>query len=188
MIKGVIFDCFGVLYGGSLEALAAKAPADKRQDAYDVNRAKDYGYIDHQEYLSQLSQIIGISIEEVDGIVSKYHIPNETLMEYSQGLRVRYKTGLLSNIGNDMIDDLFEGRVDDMFDMVLLSYSEGITKPSPEIFLLAADRMGLAPEECVMIDDLISNCEGADVAGMKSIQHVDNALTIAKLEKLLEVS
>jgi putative hydrolase of the HAD superfamily len=72
-----------------------------------------------------------------------------------------------------------------MFDVVFLSYKEGIAKPNPDAFRLAAEKLGLAPEECVMIDDIAENCEGAEVAGMQSIQHVTNESTIAQLTVLL---
>ena len=68
----------------------------------------------------------------------------------------------------------------------MLSYREGIAKPNPEIFTLAAERLGVAPSECVMIDDIAANCEGAEVAGMQSILHTQNNLTISKLTTLLE--
>ena len=42
-------------------------------------------------------------------------------------------------------------------------------KPDPEIFLKAADRMGLKPEDCLVIEDAILGVEAAKVAGMKCI-------------------
>ena len=69
MIKAIIFDCFGVLYGGSLGMLASLAPAERRQDVNDINTANDYGYIHYQEYLEQIGEIIGKSPAEVDVIM-----------------------------------------------------------------------------------------------------------------------
>jgi len=40
------------------------------------------------------------------------------------------------------------------------------TKPDPEIFLLAARRMGLAPAECVVVEDAPAGIEAARRAGM----------------------
>lgn len=42
-------------------------------------------------------------------------------------------------------------------------------KPDPESFLLAASKMGLLPEECIVIGDGISDMEGAKRAGMYAI-------------------
>ena len=44
-------------------------------------------------------------------------------------------------------------------------------KPQPEIYRLAAERLGVAPEECVFVDDLRENCEGAEAVGMTAIRH-----------------
>ncbi|MBJ7259076.1 MAG: HAD family phosphatase [Chthoniobacterales bacterium] len=39
-------------------------------------------------------------------------------------------------------------------------------KPDPSVFLLAADRLGLAPAECVVIEDALVGIEAAKRAGM----------------------
>lgn len=186
MIKAIIFDCFGVMYGGSLATLADMAPREHRQAIYDCNQAKDYGYINYPEYLQQIGELIGIAPEAVDTVMRQHHITNTWLIEYAQGLREQYKVALLSNIGDQTMERLFDGKVGELFDEVVLSYQEGIAKPNPEIFTLTAERLGVTPGECVMIDDLMANCEGAEVAGMQSILHTDNVLTKTKLATLLE--
>jgi len=42
-------------------------------------------------------------------------------------------------------------------------------KPHPEPFLLAADRLGVAPARCVVVEDAPTGLEGARRAGMKTI-------------------
>jgi beta-phosphoglucomutase len=42
-------------------------------------------------------------------------------------------------------------------------------KPHPEPFLLAADRLGVEPAHCIVIEDAPAGLEGARRAGMKSI-------------------
>ncbi len=185
MIKAIIFDCFGVLYGGSLEKLTSMAPSEKRQEVHDANIAKDYGYIDYNEYLQQISELTGVTPQEVDSIIAQHHIPNEELIEYAGKLKHRYQTALLSNIGDTVMDRLFDGSVEEKFTHVFLSYKIGLAKPNPEIFSYTAQQLGVTPEECVMIDDLANNCEGAQVAGMHTIQHISNQTTIERLQALL---
>ncbi len=74
------------------------------------------------------------------------------------------------------------------FDAVVLSEHEGIRKPEPEIYLLAARKVGEAPEACVFVDDVPRNVEGARAVGMAGVLHKDAAITIPKLEELFGVS
>lgn len=40
-------------------------------------------------------------------------------------------------------------------------------KPAPDMFLLAAERMGVAPEDCLVLEDGQSGIDAAEAAGMK---------------------
>lgn len=188
MIRAIIFDCFGVLYGGSVEVLASMAPEGRAIEVIDSSNAKDYGYITYQEHLQEVADIINVSAEEVDEIIKRRHAPNDELIAYARSLRPRFKLGLLSNIGDHMMDRLFSGTVREEFDAVVLSFSEGMIKPDPNIFLLSAERLGVLPEECIMIDDREENCDGARRAGMQAILHTSNDLTRQHIDEIVERS
>jgi len=59
------------------------------------------------------------------------------------------------------IKDLF----DTMVDGTMITHS----KPHPEIFLLAASRLGVPPAECVVFEDAEAGVEAAVAAGMKCV-------------------
>jgi putative hydrolase of the HAD superfamily len=85
-----------------------------------------------------------------------------------------YKTALLTNIsreGEALFRDLFP--VDELFDVVVDSSKVGLRKPDPEIYRLTCSRLGVAPERCLFIDDLLCNVEAADALGMQTIQCLD---------------
>jgi beta-phosphoglucomutase family hydrolase len=42
-------------------------------------------------------------------------------------------------------------------------------KPSPQIYLLAAEKLGVKPSDCIVIEDALAGVEGARRAGMKCI-------------------
>lgn len=187
MIRGVIFDCFGVLYSGSLTMLMNMAPEGRAQEVHDINQQKDYGYLSYEDYLAQTGEVVSKTAEEIDALVRAKHVRNTELVEYARQLKASgvCKVAMLSNIGEQTIQDLFGDELNELFDTVVLSYQEGLAKPNPAIFTLTAERMGLPPEACVMVDDLADNCEGAEITGMQSIQHTFNRLTIGRIDELL---
>jgi beta-phosphoglucomutase len=42
-------------------------------------------------------------------------------------------------------------------------------KPDPEVYLLAASRVGVSPDRCIVVEDAVAGVEGARRAGMRSI-------------------
>jgi len=85
-----------------------------------------------------------------------------------------YRTALLTNISRDgeaMWRDLIP--VDELFDVVIDSSKVGLRKPDPEIYRLTCTRLGVAPERCLFIDDLLCNVEAASELGMETIQCLD---------------
>jgi len=47
------------------------------------------------------------------------------------------------------------------------------TKPAPDIYLLAAQRLGVAPSQCVVLEDSVPGVRAALAAGMTPIQVPD---------------
>ena len=47
-------------------------------------------------------------------------------------------------------------------------------KPYPDLFLCAAQRLGVEPEYCIVIEDSDAGIEAAKAAGMKSMRFYDN--------------
>jgi putative hydrolase of the HAD superfamily len=175
-IKAVIFDCFGVLYTDSKRSLLDIVPADKRQELHDLFTSNNYGFFDRQEYLSRVADIVQISEHEVARYIAQEHHLNEPLVTLIQEqLKDNYRIGLLSNIGREWIHDFFSRhQLHEMFDEVVLSGEEGVSKPNPAIYELMASRLGLATGDCLMIDDIADNCEGAEIAGMQCIHYLSN--------------
>ena len=89
-----------------------------------------------------------------------------------RALRPPYRCSVLSNadvsLRGRLKDDL---ALDHLFDDIVVSAEVGMAKPRPEIFRLAADRLGLAPEACVFVDDWDKNVEAARAVGMEAVLH-----------------
>lgn len=67
------------------------------------------------------------------------------------------------------------------------------SKPHPEVFTLAGERLGLAPTDCVVVEDAVAGIKAAVAAGMMPVAIGDAAradvcgIKIQKLAELLEV-
>lgn len=68
-----------------------------------------------------------------------------------------------------------------LFDIVIESSKEGLRKPDPRIYALACERMGVAPDEVVYLDDLGINLKPAKQQGMTTIKVTSEAQAIREL-------
>lgn len=78
--------------------------------------------------------------------------------------------------------------VADHFDVVVESYLEGVRKPEPEIYRIALARLGVAPREAVMLDDIGVNLKTALSMGMTTIKVIDPVDALEELSALVGVS
>jgi putative hydrolase of the HAD superfamily len=96
-----------------------------------------------------------------------------------------FSTALLSNSWG--CDEYPRADFPGLFDTVVLSGEVGMRKPEKEIFLHAAETLGLAPAECVFIDDMEANVAAAQACGMTGVLHTETAGTAKALQDLLGV-
>src|SRR5581483_7915953 len=67
----------------------------------------------------------------------------------------------------DMILDAI--RISGCFQALVSAEDTAKGKPDPAGFLLAAERLGVAPESCVVIEDAPAGVQAAKAAGMRAI-------------------
>lgn len=190
VIKGIVFDCFGVFIADDVRAqidAVAQVNAEQGQALRDIVKATDRGMISAEESAQQLVEM-GVAPNMLNHSLGDRVIKNTELVDFTRTLRPQFKVAMLSNVrGRDRLEELFpEGELDELFDVVVASGDVGIAKPEREVFELTAEKLGVLPEECVMIDDLSRYCEGAEAAGMRAIQFTDNDQAIAELRALID--
>jgi putative hydrolase of the HAD superfamily len=93
--------------------------------------------------------------------------------QFIKTLADKYKLLLLSDT-NELHFDYIRERFPalDYFDDFVLSHKAGAVKPSAEIFQAVVKIADCAPEECLFIDDLESNIEGAKKFGINALQFI----------------
>ena len=70
-----------------------------------------------------------------------------------------------------------------LFDVIVESSVEGVRKPNPRIYQIACERLGVAPERAVFLDDLGINLKPARAMGMTTIKVVTEEQAIRELEE-----
>jgi HAD superfamily hydrolase (TIGR01509 family) len=58
----------------------------------------------------------------------------------------------------------------DKFDTIVAAEDYTRGKPAPDAFLLAAERLGVAPADCLVFEDTDLGIEAATAAGMASVK------------------
>jgi putative hydrolase of the HAD superfamily len=183
-----VFDSFRAFcIDEGLDTDAVKELLRGEPEAVRLVRGLETGDLGEEEFGERFGALLGI--ERRGGLVERMfgHVrPEDAMLEAVRRARAQgIRTGLISN-------SMGAGRYDrstfpELFDGVVISGDEGMHKPQPEIFRLGAERVGLAPEECVFVDDLRENCDGAEAVGMTAVLHRGAGSTLPRLEELLGV-
>jgi putative hydrolase of the HAD superfamily len=197
--RGLLVDFGGVLTTNVFESFRAfcvdegldpdaiKRLFREEPEAVPLVRRLETGELSEEGFGERFGEMLGIEsradlVERMFGRVR----PEEAMVEAVRRARAQgVRTGLVSN-------SMGAGRYDrstfpELFDGVVISGDEGVHKPQPEMFRLGAERIDLPPEECVFVDDLRENCEGAEAVGMTAVLHRGADTTLPRLEGLLGV-
>ena len=186
MIKAVIFDLDGVLVTtDELHFEAWKALADKL-GINDFTKADNV----RQRVVSRMASL-EVVLEKTDRAFSeeeKLALAEEKNEIYVRSLSALSETDVLSG-ANEFIDYLKskgiktavgsaskntplileKTKLAGKFDAVSCGLDTTKSKPDPEVFLIAAKKLGVAPCDCVVVEDSDAGIEAAKTGGMYAI-------------------
>ena len=122
-----------------------------------------------------------------DGLIDRLFAGSaidEAMVAGVRALRERgVRTGMVSNswgmrlYPRELLAQIFDGLV--------ISGEEGFRKPDPRMYELGAERVGVAADQCVFVDDLVFNLDPARELGMAVVHHTSAAATLAELDRLV---
>ena len=188
MIKAIFWDNDGVLvdterlyFQANQETFAAAGVALSERDyvelflrqdkgAWHLLEQRDVSAADIQrlrdERNARYGELLAREARVIDGVV-----------DVLDALHGRYAMGIVTSSRRDHFD-VIHGRTDLLkyFDFVLTSGDFKRSKPHPDPYLMAVERSGLAPDECVAIEDSERGLEAAATAGIRCIV-IPTALT-----------
>jgi epoxide hydrolase-like predicted phosphatase len=200
--RGLLIDFGGVLTSNVFEAFSAFAEDEglerdaigrlfkEDREARNLLKALEAGDIDTAGFGPPFAERAGLAPERAEGIVRRMFSALRADEAMAAAVRAArqagVRTGLISNSwGDGMAYDT--ALLEEAFDAVVLSHEVRMRKPTPEIFVIGAERIGLRPEECVFVDDLPFNLPPAEELGMTTVLHRDAAETVPRLEELFGV-
>lgn len=97
-----------------------------------------------------------------------------------------YKVGMATSTPWDTVKDHLE-RTDMMeyFDTIVTGDMIEHGKPAPDIYLLAAERLGVDPADCVGVEDSMSGVRSIHAAGMRAVMIPDMIQPTPEVEALV---
>ncbi|XP_042168743.1 acyl-CoA dehydrogenase family member 10-like isoform X1 [Oncorhynchus tshawytscha] len=205
--KAVIFDMYGVLIPSPVKLATVfeqqnSVPLGTLGKAIrtggEVNTWKRFmrGEIGAEEFVEafgrQCSEIAGSPVP-IGSFLSNLTSgpmtrPLPVMMEAILCARSRgLKTAVLSNNFLQLNGDPFLPLDHSLFDVIVESCREGLSKPDPRIYHLCLNRLGVSAHEAVFLDDLELNVEAAAQLGMHAIKVGDIAASVKELEGVLGI-
>ncbi|NOY99705.1 MAG: HAD family phosphatase [Chloroflexi bacterium] len=197
-IRAIIFDLGGVLVRTEDRAPRTELgvrfgkSCEEMEQVVFRNRSSmqaSLGKITAKEHLLNVMRVLDLPENEVESFYAQFFGGDKVdyaLIDYIRSLRPVYKTALLSNAWDDlrqMIVDVW--KFDDAFDHMTISAEIGVAKPMAAIYELTLEKLGVAPEESVFVDDFIENIEAARALGMHGIHFKEPEKALATLEQML---
>jgi HAD superfamily hydrolase (TIGR01509 family) len=199
-VQAVIFD-----WGGVMEELPQEEDvlAWERRLALEAGvlpeilwgqtwRRLEVGAITDEDYACYVAKQLGLPDREaVLRFLQAFYTTdrlNPRVVDAARALRDRYKVALLSNAFPTQRQIIREQHGIDVyaeFDVYVNSAVVGLSKPNPEIYHLTLERLDVAPQQAIFVDDSLRNIDAARYIGLHAIQFVDPETSLATLEDLL---
>jgi beta-phosphoglucomutase len=180
MIRAVIFDMDGVLidtidahFHAWQKYMEVKGFNNYSRELFNIGMGRQT-----RELLKDFKKKLGLNITDIEkdtllkeSLIDVNEIsPFPGVFETLTLLKKKFKLSLAtSSIGVDLDDRRNRYNLNHYFDAFTCSDEVKLSKPHPEIFLKAAEKVNIPAIECVVIEDAVSGIIAAKKAGMKAI-------------------
>jgi putative hydrolase of the HAD superfamily len=198
-VEGLILDFGEVLTRSqprtALEKMAtlARLPLDELLSRYWRYRADYDGGLTGEEYWGRVLEGSGAMSAEViadliDADFQSWTDYRPEVWDIAATFRARGgRTAMLSNGVVEIVARLRrERRLDRWFDVVVASCEVGSCKPDPEIYRICLERLGLAADATLFVDDRLENLQAARELGLHT-QHFLGDSSVSDLRRALSL-
>lgn len=180
--KALIFDWGGVLmrtedrtFRDSWDKRLGLEPGSVERVVHGIPKWQEaqMGSCDLPTYWTEVGRELNLSTEMLAQLQSEFYqgdILDQNLVELirrfrQEGLRI----GLLSNNILDLLTEIEQLGLPDIFDEIVISAGIGVMKPAAAAYYKILDALHVRPENAAFIDDFQQNVEGARAVGMHGI-------------------
>ena len=204
-VKNVIFDMDGVIFDTERVYIeccieAAKALPVPEEQVYETCvkctgtnefQTMEFFHRDFSPFLTE-AECQTLRDESVRFFKKRYTeklIPMKAgVVELLDFLKERgVRTGLASSTRKDIVErELADAGILHYFESVTGGDVVKISKPNPEIYLIACDKMRVAPQECFAIEDSFNGIRAAKAAGMRPIMVPDIVQPTDEIRQMAE--
>lgn len=180
---GYIFDCDGTLadsmplhlkaWNHGLRAAGAPIQIDGKGFMSVAGMALQQT-IDHWNRTHSIQINADVAIREKNAYYASHEDAIKPIPEVVAFLRRCKAAGAAVSVASgggrrDVMATLKRISLEGVIPVVVTADDVEYAKPAPDLFLLAAKRMGIAPEACLVIEDSLLGIEAADIACMDSV-------------------
>lgn len=180
--QAYIFDCDGTLVDSMPLHYIAWVESLKQHDApFEFTEEVFYAHagIKEQDVVKILNAQYGtnidpVSVDELKMEIFRKRIPEvqpvRPVAEFAKSLEGRFPMAVASGSEEPTVRGCLEATgLIYLFETIITPKLVKHGKPAPDMFLLAAERMGIAPSECLVLEDGNSGLEAAKAAGMQAV-------------------
>ena len=180
--QAYIFDCDGTLvdsmplhYIAWVEALKQhNAPFEFTEEVFYANAGRKEQDVVKLLNAQHGTNIDPVSVDELKMEIFAKRIPEvqavRPVAEFARSLEGRFPMAVASGSEESTVRGCLEATgLLHLFPIIITPKKVQHGKPAPDMFLLAAKLMGIAPSECLVLEDGNSGIQAADAAGMQSV-------------------
>ncbi|QAA35030.1 HAD family hydrolase [Clostridium manihotivorum] len=187
-IKAAIFDLDGTL----IDSLWIW---DKIDTDYLINKGltkpdnlkEEIGHLSFEQTALYFKNKFNIS-DNIEDIMDEWH--SMAVAHYREDVKLKpgakdfllrlkalnIKIGLATSNSQELLRAALEANgVYELFDSITTTDEVSRGKNFPDVYLLAADKLGITPNECVVFEDILVAVKGAKAAGMKVVGVYDES-------------
>lgn len=184
MIKNIVFDLGNVLIDYNPIRLVKTIFSDIKEQELIYNevfqsegwRSLDQGLITFEEHYRNLAARFPKYADKINWLLSNWHLdqpPIPGMLELLEKLRsIGYNLFLLSNANSRYYTFQKYTNIFKLFTGITISSDLHLIKPQREIYDRFCQIHKLQPKQCLFIDDMMENVQGAITAGWQAYQFV----------------